>query len=291
MAHLDARLWSVLGNSQRLDGLAMFRSAPRAVWKRWAEPDEDNRIPLATRALLVREASGRNVLLEAGIGAFMDPVGAERYGVVEDGHVLLENLSALGLAPDDIDIVVLSHLHFDHAGGLLAPFAEDRAPTLVFGRASYVVSEGAWSRARHPHPRDRASFITDLPDLLEATDRVEVVDATTSRLLGPGYTFHFSQGHTPGLMLTEIDLADGPVVFVGDLIPGRAWVHLPITMGYDRFPELLVDEKADLLEDLYERNGRLFFTHDPEVAMSSIGRSSRPRYHAGETWAVLDGTS
>ena len=89
---------------------------------------------------------------------------------------------------------------------------------------------------------------------------------------------HWSHGHTPGQMLPEVAMADGPVVFPGDLIPGAPWVHLPLTMGYDRFPEGLIEEKQALLDDLHARHGRLVFTHDPDVAISSIARDERGRY-------------
>src|SRR5690606_8404381 len=122
-------LTALLGNSQRLDGGAMFGNAPKALWTRWLAPDEQNRVPLACRAMLVRE-SGRNVLVETGIGAFFEPKLKDRYGVVEDEHVLLRSLTDAGLSHQDIDLVVLSHLHFDHAGGLLARWTEGRPPEL-----------------------------------------------------------------------------------------------------------------------------------------------------------------
>jgi len=253
----------------------MFGNAPKGMWEKWIPPDDRNRIPLACRCLLVRDG-GRNVLLEAGIGAFFEPALRERYGVVEERHVLVESLAALGISPDQIDVVVLSHLHFDHAGGLLSAFGG--APQLVFPRASYVVGAEAWARAKSPHARDRASFIPGLTDLIEATGRLELVSGDTSRVLGEGYTFHRSSGHTPGLLLTEVAMPDGPVVFCADLIPGKAWVHLPITMGYDRYPELLIDEKTALLGDLLERHGRLFFTHDPVVAMGTLVRDDRGKF-------------
>ena len=269
----------VLGNSQKLDGGAMFGNCPRAVWSRWLPPDELDRVPLACRAMLV-EDGGRRILFETGIGAFFEPALRERYGVVESEHVLLESLAALGLTDADIDVVVLSHLHFDHAGGLLAAWSEGEAPRLLFPKATFVVGRDAFERAKAPHARDRASFIPELPGLLEATGRLEIVEGETSAVLGAGYSFHYSDGHTPGLLMTEVALPDGPMVFVGDLIPGRPWVHLPITMGYDRYPELLIDEKGALLADLLARSGSVFFTHDPEVAHARVARDAKGRYSA-----------
>ncbi len=280
-------LTSIQGNSQRLDGGAMFGNAPRALWSRWIEPDERNRIPLACRTLLVQDGE-RNILFEAGVGAFFEPKLKDRFGIVEEEHVLLAGLAEVGLQHTDIDVVVLSHLHFDHAGGLLSAFQPGVAPELLFPRATYLVGAAAWKRAQHPHFRDRASFIPLLNGLLEVSGRLEIVSLDTSPTLGDGYTFHLSSGHTPGLLLTEIDMPGGPVVFAGDLIPGTPWVHLPITMGYDRYPELLIDEKQELLGDLEHRGGRLFYTHDSKVALSGVARDERGRYSAVDPQARLD---
>jgi glyoxylase-like metal-dependent hydrolase (beta-lactamase superfamily II) len=281
------KIFSVAGNTQRLDGGAMFGNCPKVVWQKWATPDEQNRVTLACRSLLVREGR-RNVLCEAGIGAFFDPKMRERFGVQEDRHVLLDSLAQLGLAPQDVHVVVLSHLHFDHAGGLLTAWRDGETPGLVFPKASYVVSEGAWNRAKNPHPRDRASFIPELQGLLEATGRLEIVRGERSATLGDAYSFTYSEGHTPGLMLTRVEGGEeGPVTFLGDLVPGAAWVHLPITMGYDRYPELLIDEKKALLERIVAENGWAFFTHDPEVAAARIARDAGGRYTATDARRAL----
>jgi glyoxylase-like metal-dependent hydrolase (beta-lactamase superfamily II) len=270
-------LTSVLGNGQRLDGGAMFGNAPKAMWETWIPPDAMNRIPLACRCLVVRDR-GRVILLETGIGAFFEPAMRERFGVVEDRHVLLESLHAIGIEPPDVDVIVLSHLHFDHAGGVLSAHQDGTAPRLVFPNATYVVGVEAWQRAIQPHSRDRASFIPGLTDMLANTGRLELAAGEHADALGDGFRFHRSSGHTPGLLLTEVEMPGGPVVFAADLIPGKAWVHLPITMGYDRYPEMLIDEKATLLGDLIARGGRLFFTHDPVVAMGTVAKDAKGRY-------------
>jgi glyoxylase-like metal-dependent hydrolase (beta-lactamase superfamily II) len=278
-------LFSLIGNSQQLDGGAMFGNAPKALWSRWIKPDEQNRIPLACRCLLVKGLDGRNVLFETGIGAFFEPALRERYGVVESQHVLLDSLAAVGLTHEDIDVVVLSHLHFDHAGGLLAAWEADQPPRLLFPNARFVVGAEHWRRALDPHPRDRASFIPELQVLLEESGRLELVQGEYSQTLGQAVRFSFSDGHTPGLMLAEV----GGVVFCADLIPGRFWVHLPITMGYDRWPEKLVDEKRVFLGDKLARDVRLFFTHDHDCAVAQVTCDERGRFGTTNEQRVLSG--
>ncbi|MGB0496012.1 MAG: MBL fold metallo-hydrolase, partial [Kangiellaceae bacterium] len=233
------KLYSLNGNSQKLDGGAMFGNAPKGMWKKWVKVDDLNRIDLACRCLLIQETldngNTRNILLEVGVGAFFEPKLKQRFGIIESQHVLLEALTNIGLTHKDIDILILSHLHFDHIGGLLSEWEEGVVPELLFPNAKILIGKKAWERAYNPHSRDRASFIPVILDKLKENKTVEIINDNQSDILGSDYSFHFSDGHTPGMMLTEVSMPDGPIVFCADLIPGAPWVHVPITMGYDRF--------------------------------------------------------
>ena len=282
------RVLPVLGNRQFLDGGAMFGNAPRAVWSRWHPPDDAGRIELACRAALVDEGQ-RKILLETGIGAFFEPKLRARFGVVEPHHVLVHSLAAHGLSHEDIDVVVLSHLHFDHAGGLLAAWEQGAPIRLLFPKATFVVGKRALERAKAPHPRDRASFIPGLVELLEASERLVVVDSDHTTALGDHFRFVTTDGHTPGMLHTVVTGLRRSAIFCADLVPGAAWVHLPITMGYDRYPEHLIDEKTRLFERLEREKSWLFYTHDPKIAMSQLTRDEDGRYSPADPRSDVDG--
>lgn len=278
---------SVEGNSQKLDGGAMFGNAPRAMWSKWIAPDELGRIPLACRCFLV-EFGDYKILLEAGIGAFFEPKMAERFGVQDfEKHLLIENLKDLGVEASEVTHVILSHLHFDHAGGLLPTYKEINAghDGLLFENAQYVVGKEAWERAQAPHSRDRASFIPGFCEKLENSGRLFIVDnGNENKLLDGRLSFVESHGHTPGQILAKIQGEKESILFCGDLVPGSHWVHVPITMGYDRFPELVIDEKKALYESLDLETSILFFTHDSEVSAGKIAMNEKKKYFVNKAF-------
>lgn len=276
------KLYSIEGNRQKLDGGAMFGNAPRAMWQRWLPPDELGRIELACRTLLLVSETTK-ILCETGIGAFFPPKLADRFGVEEPNkHILLENLEQHGVNHKDIDYVVLSHLHFDHAGGLLPSFeAMEQGDTdLLFPKAQYLVSKKAFARSKAPHPRDKASFIPEIIEKLEGSKRLMILDdPQESHPLGPEISFFESHGHSPGQMHLTLEQNSKKIIFCGDLIPGTHWINPALSMGYDRYPELLLDEKKKLLDRAMDNKTLLFFTHDPQFCASyahSVNKKIRP---------------
>jgi glyoxylase-like metal-dependent hydrolase (beta-lactamase superfamily II) len=280
---------AVEGNTQWLDGGAMFGNVPRSMWENWVTVDDQNRIQLHCRAMLIEHA-GKRLLCETGIGAFFEPKLAQRFGVRETEHCLVQNLNQMGLGEDDIDYVILSHLHFDHAGGLLPTYDEIKAgkDRLLFPRAQYLVGKEAWQRAQKPHPRDRASFIPGLSDKLAASGRLVIVEGEEAPGIFPGrLAFLFSHGHTPGQMHTIFKGNKQAVFFAGDLIPGTPWVHTPITMGYDRFPELLIDEKNAVYQKAVPEKWLIFYTHDTKYAASFVQVDDKGKYSAAQPLADM----
>lgn len=256
------------GNSMWLDGGGMYGHVPKNMWEKWTPPDAQNRIHIACRCLLLQTDDGRNILFETGTGDFFEPKFKERYGITGENQLLVN----LPIKPSEVDAVVLSHLHFDHAGGLLS------GSKLAFPKAKFYIGKEHWERAQKPHLRERASFIPALHTLLAESGRLVLVEGKSHPDLDFGLTFTYSYGHTVGLMLSHLDLPTGLLCYASDLVLGMPWIHLPITTGYDRYAELVVDEKRQLLEMLADQKGRILFTHDLATPCALISRDAHGKF-------------
>jgi glyoxylase-like metal-dependent hydrolase (beta-lactamase superfamily II) len=256
----------------RLDGGAMFGTVPKPLWERRAPADDRNRILMGLRPLLIK-AAGLNILVDAGIGDKMRPKDLDIYGADRSRH-LGHSLAAAGLSAADIDVVIASHLHFDHAGGFTA--AEGGALRPRFPRARYLVRRGDWDDATHPHERNRASYLSENFLPLQEAGVLDFID-TDGEVL-PGISVWRTGGHCMHHQLVKIESGGRTAVFTADLIPTTAHVDAPWIMGYDLYPvDTLVYKKAFVREAI-DREYVIFFEHDPQVAAGIVRERDGKRY-------------
>jgi glyoxylase-like metal-dependent hydrolase (beta-lactamase superfamily II) len=249
----------------RLDGGAMFGVVPRPLWERRLAPDDRNRIPLAMRCLLL-EGADRLVLVDAGLGHKYDARFQDLYAVDHETATLERSLRAAGFGPGDVTDVVLTHLHFDHGGGVTRRDGDRLA--LTFPGARHHVQRRHWEWAKSPNAREKASFFAENLDPLQAEGVLVLHDGPGEIL--PGVRVRTFDGHTEAQQVVLVDGPGGPVAFVADLLPtshhlGAAW-----TMGYDVRPLVTMDEKAAFLEEAARDGIALFFEHDPDVELASV---------------------
>lgn len=257
----------------RLDGGAMFGIVPKPVWARRMPADDRNRVTLALRPLLIRGA--RTVLVDAGIGDKFDPQQVDVYGI-ERRRSLDDALETVGLTAADIDLVVATHLHFDHVGGLTVRDERGRLRPR-FPRARHLIRRGEWEDATHPNPRTRGSYRPEdfLP--LEEAGLVEWVDEDLTVI--PGVRLRRTGGHTAHHQVVVMESAGCWAVFAADLIPTSAHLAAAWIMAYDLFPLETLAAKQALLEEATARDGFIFFEHDPTIVGGVVRRRD-------ERWVV-----
>ncbi len=268
----DVRLHPLLDGSFRLDGGAMFGIIPRPLWEKLAPPDERNRIRLALRPLLV-EAGGRRILVDTGAGDRWGEKERTLYAI-DRRPTLLESLAAAGSGPDDIDTVVLTHLHWDHAGGAVT---RDASGALVptFPRAEHVVQKGEWEAATRPNERTRGSYRADdfLP--LERAGRVRFVEGDVE--IVPGVEMIRTGGHIRDHCVVRVRGGGRTAVYFADLVPTTAHLRPSFSMGYDLFPLDVLAWRKRLVGEALREGWICCFEHDPDVAAGTLtGVPDRP---------------
>jgi glyoxylase-like metal-dependent hydrolase (beta-lactamase superfamily II) len=253
----------------RLDGGAMFGVVPKVLWERRAPADDRNRIAMGLRPLLVRTA-GRTALIDTGIGDKLGPKEADIYGVERERH-LDHSLAAAGLTARDIDLVILTHLHFDHVGGSTALLDGVLVPR--FPNARYLVRRGEWEDAMHPHERSRASYLAENFAPLAEAGVLDFIDSDGDVL--PGVSVRRTGGHTPHHQIVRVSAGGRTAVFAADFIPTAAHVDLTWIMAYDLYPMDTLAFKRGFLREAVDGEYVIFFEHDPQIAAGIIRQDGR----------------
>ncbi len=242
----------------RLDGGAMFGVVPKPLWEKQIPADGRNRIPIALKCLLA-EGHGRRVLFDTGVGDRWDARQRDIFGMTRRAGELLTQLDEAGIARQSITDVVLTHLHFDHAGGAVLD-SDGLVP--AFPTATYWLQRQQWDWAHRPSERDQASFRAEDYAVLESTGRLELLDGPSEIL--PELRLVPVNGHTPGQQIAEFHTADGVLAFVADFIPTLAHLHLPWVAGFDLNPLITLSEKRQFLSRAAADDYLLVFQHDAE---------------------------
>ncbi len=269
-----------------LDGGAMFGVVPKVLWEKNHRPDEKNRIQMEARALLLK-SKNKNILIDVGNGGdFVEKYGpklgpkfAEMYNVDPTGPTLEKSLLSHGLEPKDIHEVILTHLHFDHAGGGTKAIDGKIVPT--FPNAKYYIQRANLQTAKNPNLRERASYFSCNFDPLLESNVLHILDGPV-RDLFECVSVEISNGHTTGQQTVKIHDGKVGIVYCADVIPTSSHVRIPWIMGYDLNPLQIMEEKQILLEWAVKENSYLFFEHDPTCDCALVQKNGQDFALAGQ---------
>ena len=264
----------------KLDGGAMMGSVPKVLWQKTNPCDDLNRIDLAMRCLLLD--NGKDVILiETGIGNKNNQKFIDMFSIEQSDFPLQHGLKECGYKLEDITHVILTHLHFDHAGGATYFDGSKNMPT--FPNANYIISKSNWEAAISPNPKDRASYLSDnFTPILDCNQLTLVEDDCEIMDLITGMSFY---GHTTGQQLIKVDSGNDSLVFCSDLIPLKSHLKLPWIMGYDLNAMKTLEEKTAFLSKAAKENWLLIFYHDPKVIAVRIEEGDK-YYNITEEYLV-----
>ena len=252
------------GGKFGLDGGAMFGVVPKVLWEKKSPPDEKNRIRMRANSLLVR-AANKTIVVETGNGTQWDPKLRAIYAI-QDGDPLLDSLAKAGVQPGQVDLVINTHLHFDHAGGNTR-LANDRiVPT--FPRAWYIVQRGELEHAMNPTERDRASYFPENIQAVSNEERWELLEGDQEIL--PGISVARIPGHNADIQAVKITGGGKTLAVVADLLPTRHHIPLPWIMAYDLYPLQTLETKRLWVRRIVEEGWIVVFGHDPDIAAATL---------------------
>ena len=264
-----------------LDGGAMFGVIPKTLWtKAYNQGDEFNRIPLSSRPLLVRWEN-KTVLVDAGIGIKLSEKWQKIYNVDNSKSIPEKIIEPFGLKPEDITDVILTHLHFDHAGGATTILNNEIIPS--FPNAKYYVQKEQYNWGLNPSEKDRASYFNENYVPLHSMGLLDLLDGDGS--IFPGIETISVYGHTKAMQLIKISNGGSTALFCADLFPTKAHIPIPFVMGYDNEPLSTIKEKKKMLPQAYEENWTLIYEHDAFTQASKLINDEKG-FRAGEVVVV-----
>ncbi|MBN1773828.1 MAG: MBL fold metallo-hydrolase [Deltaproteobacteria bacterium] len=279
------RLATIVDAELGLDGGMMMGVVPRPLWETVHPPDERNRIRLVSRCGVFSDAAaGRLWLFDVGVGRDWGAKSQAIYDFRYRGPDLRALLAGVGYDPDAVTDVLLSHLHFDHAGGIVVRGAAG-AQRLAFPRARHHVQAAQWAWARAPTVRDAGSFRPDHLAVLEASGRLDEVDGPRS--LDARVSVRVVSGHTPGMQLAQVRTDDGEALFLADLVPVWSHVRLPWITAHDHEPLRTIEDKRALLREAAEHGTTLLSGHDPSAPRARVRTAGDDMFEV-ETFATAE---
>jgi four helix bundle protein len=253
-----------------LDGGSMFGVVPKVLWNKLVPADEMNRVRLAVNTLLI-QGSGKTVLVDTGLGKEIDDKLREIYSV-ERPVDLMEQLHNLGLKDYDIDFVINTHLHFDHAGWNTVRKKNNKKYVPAFPRAEYIIQKNEWHDANNPNERTRASYNKKNFTALEGSGQLQLVQG--DHAVFEGVTVLNTTGHTEGHQSVLVESRGRKAIWLGDLMPTAAHVRIPYLTGFDLFPLDIIEQKKKILNQAIKEHWLLIFQHDPKVIFAYLEEES-----------------
>jgi len=253
-----------------LDGGAMFGVVPKNLWEKSNPADDRNRISLALRSLLLK-SDERTILIDTGIGTKFNDKLSTIYNVDTKTRNLEKNLAISNVNPEEVSDVILTHLHFDHAGG--TTYWENDQIKLTFPNAVHHLQGEHWDWAHQPAEKDRASFLKENYYLLEEHNLLNKLTGPIE--LFPGLEILVMYGHTPGMQVIKISDSDRILLYCADLIPTASHIPVPWVMAYDNNPLITMNEKNKILTLAVKENWILFFKHDPYRAAATVTQTEK----------------
>ena len=260
----------------KLDGGGMFGVVPKVLWQRTNPADKNNLIDMSMRCMLI-EDNNRLILIDTGVGNKQSEKFFSHYYFFGD-FSLDKSLAKYGFHRDDITDVFLTHLHFDHCGGSIQWNKDHTGYEPAFKNAKFWSNKKHWQWATEPNPREKASFLKENINPIEASGQLNFVNlsgndfAQNSTL---GFDILFADGHTEKQMIPHIQYQGKTMVFMADLLPTVGHIPLPYVMGYDTRPLLTMDEKANFLNQAADHNYMLFLEHDATNELCTVKHTEK----------------